>query len=198
MTTNSFVADLDARLSEVSLTNTKRWWERYLKGDASFRGVKMADTRRIVADLVDDHRLDTSDAASVLEHARACFEQRWSEDKLAGVLLLAEHGLRCLSLDHLDDLAAPLERGNLADWNSVDWYCVKVMGPFVAAGDDVEERCAGIARWVSADSLWQRRSGAVAFVNHAATDPELFDAPGAVQLRMVRAWMLSLSARAMV
>ena len=123
MTTNSFVADLDARLREVAVMKTKHRWERYLKGDASFRGVKMADTRRVVADLVHDHHLDAGEATSILEHAHACFEQCWSEDKLAGILLLAEHGLHCLSVDHLDDLAAPLERSRLADWNTADWYC---------------------------------------------------------------------------
>lgn len=46
---------------------------------------------------------------------------------------------------------------------------------FVVAGDDVELRCRSIARWVHADSLWQRRAGAVAVVEHAATEPELFD-----------------------
>ncbi|MBK9178703.1 MAG: DNA alkylation repair protein [Acidimicrobiales bacterium] len=175
MTVLEFARDLDGLLSGAARIQTKEWWERYLKGEAAFRGVKMADTRRIVNELVVRHRLDTDDAAMMLEHAQACFGQAWSEDKLAGVLLLAEHGLSSLTIDHVDDLAAPLARGHLADWNTVDWYCVKTLALFLVAGDDVEGRCRSLARWVHAGPLWQRRAGAVAFVNHAATQPELFD-----------------------
>ena len=94
----------------------------------------------------------------MLEHASACFEQPWTEDKLAGVLLLAEHGLHKLTIDHLDDLAPPLACGHLADWNSVDWYCIKMLGPFVANVSDVEVRCIAVAQWVHTDPLWQRRA----------------------------------------
>lgn len=178
MTAREFVDDLDKMLTAVALPQTKQWWERYLKGEAAFRGVKMADTRRIVNELVARHRLDVADRTSMLEHAGMCFAQVCSEDKLAGVLLLAEHAISGLTIDHVDDLAAPLNNGNLADWNTVDWYCVKALARFVVAGEDVELRCRSIAQWVHADSLWQRRAGAVAFVEHAATEPELFDGFG--------------------
>lgn len=84
-----------------------------------------------------------------------------------------------LRLDHVDALGQPLADGSLADWNVVDWCCVKALGPFVVAGDDVEARCRSIAAWVEADLLWQRRAGLVAFVGHAA-GPELF--PGFTDL----------------
>lgn len=175
MTVAGFVSDLDEMLDRAAAVKTKDWWERYLKGQAVFRGVKMADTRRIVADLVGRHALDVTDDMTIVEHAGACFAQPWTEDKLAGVLLLAEHGLAALTMSNIDDLASPLATGQLADWNSVDWYCVKVLGPFLVAGQDVEARCRAVADWVHAETLWQRRAGAVAFASHAATEPELFD-----------------------
>lgn len=175
MTARAFVDDLDKMLTAVALPQTKQWWERYLKGEAAFRGVKMADTRRIVNELVARHHLNVTDPTLMLGHAGMCFAQHCSEDKLAGVLLLAEHAISSLTIDHVDDLAAPLHNGDLADWNTVDWYCVKALARFVVAGDDVELRCRSIARWALVDSLWQRRAGAVAFVEHAATEPELFD-----------------------
>lgn len=122
MTIDDFVTDLDEMLDRAATPKTKDWWERYLKGEASFRCEKMADTRRIVADLVIRHCVDTGDAAAVLDHAAACFAQSWSEDKLAGVLLLAEHGLGSLTIAHVVDLAAPLANRQIADWNTVDWY----------------------------------------------------------------------------
>jgi 3-methyladenine DNA glycosylase AlkD len=169
-----FVDDLAVRLAAAADPGTRDWWERYLKGAASFRGVKMASTRRIVTALVDDHGTDVDDPDVVIAHLHRCTRQPFTEDKLAGVLLVAEHGLASLRLEHVGDLARPLADGSLADWNSVDWYCVKALGPFVVSGDDTESRCRAIADWVHADVLWQRRAGLVAFVDHAA-GPELFD-----------------------
>jgi 3-methyladenine DNA glycosylase AlkD len=170
----AFVQAITGRLADAAEPATKQWWERYMKDAASFRGVKMATTRRIVDDVRAVHRIDVNDADVVLGHFHRCVEQPWTEDKLAGVLLLAEHGLCSLDISHVDELARPLADGSLADWNVVDWYCVKVLGPFVVAGVDAEARCHAIADWVHADVLWQRRAGIVAFVNHASTDPELF------------------------
>ena len=145
-----------------------------MKGEARFRGVKMADTRRVVRHLVDDLRLGDAPADVYLELALACMDQLNTEDKLAGVLLLAEHGLNTLTLEHVDQLGLPLADGSIADWNVCDWYCVKVLGPFVASGNDVEQRARAIADWTESETLWQRRSAAVAFVSLAPDEPELF------------------------
>lgn len=171
----AFVEDVAERLADAAQPATKQWWERYMKAASTFRGVKMATTRRIVNDARTEHDLAVDDAEVVMAHVHRFFQQPWTEDKLAGVLLLAEHGLSSLDISHVDELARPLADGNLADWNVVDWYCVKVLGPFVVAGDDTPARCHTIASWVHTDVLWQRRAGIVAFVNHAATEPELFD-----------------------
>ena len=177
---DAFVVELAQALEDVSDPSTKEWWERYLRREAQFRGVKMADTRRIVNALVERHDLAESEASLYLQLAHQCFAQPFSEDKLAGVLLLAEHGAATLRIENVDALARPLANGFIADWNVCDWYCVKTLGPFVAAGPDIESRVRAIASWVTAPALWQRRAGVVAFVNHAATDPELF--PGFTDL----------------
>ena len=139
-----------------------------------FRGVKMADTRSVTAGLVDEFELAGAPVATLFAVARECFTSEYSEDKLGGILLLAEHALHDTRLDHVDALAGPLASGDLADWNTVDWYCVKVLGPFIS-GPDVVERARAIAAWRDADVLWQRRAAAVAFVSHAARDAELFE-----------------------
>lgn len=181
-------ATLQAALAAAADDDTRAWWERYLKGEAEFRGVKMAVTRATVRAIVADpaNHLDPDDPDRLLDLAATWFAQRHSEDKLAGVLLLAEHALPALDRDHLDRLAAPLADGSIADWNVCDWYGVKVLGPFVAAGADdgdgdrhggggeLRARAEAIADWSRVDHLWQRRAGAVAFVDHAATEPELY------------------------
>lgn len=125
--TEAFVDDIVTRLAAVADPATSDWWGRYVKGDAGFRGVKMAATRKIVTEAVAEHGVDVSDPAVVLAHLHRYTQQQLTGDKLAGVLLVAEHGLASLGLEHVDALAQPLAEGNLADWNVVDWYCVKVL-----------------------------------------------------------------------
>lgn len=55
--------------------------------------------------------------------------------------------------------------GYIYDWNTCDWFCVKVLGPLA---EQQGETCArAIAGWRHADNLWQRRASGVAFVNLA-------------------------------
>lgn len=166
---------LDSALSAHADPATKEWWGRYLKREATFRGVKMADTRRTVRRLVDEEHIDTTDPDLTLAIAHHWFMQDHSEDKLAAVLLLAEHGLDALALSHVESLARPLRNGSIHDWNVCDWYCVKVLGPFIVAGDDTMARSRAIGEWVYTEDLWLRRAGLVGFVNHAAISPEIFD-----------------------
>ena len=178
----SFADDLDGLLAEHADSERRAWWERYLKGEARFRGVQMADTRAAVQTLVVRYGIAEADARTFLEVAGSCFRRPDSEDKIAGALLLAEHGLDTLTIEHVGDLAAPLAADLLADWNTCDWYCVKVVGPFVAAGSDLEARARVVADWRQAPGLWQRRAAAVAFVGLAAAPAEPFD--GFVELML--------------
>ncbi len=177
MTYGAIIAEIAGALDDEAEESTRDWWERYLKGAAEFRGVKMARIRSIVNGVVKRHDLaPQSDSDAVVEVALALMAERYTEDKLAGVLVLAEHTLPFLGASVIDQLARPLTDGSVHDWNVCDWYCVKVLGPLIISDDgDVEERARRIAAWTDSDALWQRRAGVVAFVNHAATEPELFD-----------------------
>lgn len=136
---------------------TREWWERYLKGALPFRGVKMAGIRE-VARLVAPEALSRPDPVGF---ALAQFKGRFSEDKIVGVLLLAEHLMYRLDAGAVPRLAEPFERGWIDDWSTCDWYCVKVLGNLI-----LRDRAAAepIAAWRLAESLWQRRAAAVAFV----------------------------------
>ncbi len=100
------------------------------------------------------------------------FEQRHSEDKLAGVLMLSERLLQHLTTEHVTLLARPFEK-HITDWSTCDWYCVKVLGRFVEA-DDRETRASLIAEWRHAEPFWQRRAAAVTFVNLAPRGDAFF------------------------
>jgi 3-methyladenine DNA glycosylase AlkD len=86
------------------------------------------------------------------------------------VLLLGERLIPAGRMDceaALPAFGGLLADGHLADWNVVDWFCVRVLGPLI---DSTGDACArSVAAWVEADGLWQRRAGLVGFVNLAPT-----------------------------
>ena len=146
----------------------KEWWERYLKGAIEFHGVPMATIRSLVADWRAEEGLPTAALQGV---ALDLLALPMAEEKLAGILLLQEHALPESGVDSglLDGVERLLDEGTIADWNSVDWLCVRVLGPYISAsGADVADRISG---WVDAPSLWRRRCSLVAYVPLAALDP---------------------------
>ncbi len=89
-----------------------------------------------------------------------------SEDKLAGILILAEHLLDELGVEDLPAFRALLSE-HLCDWSSCDWFCVKVLGPMLARSPEPERIADELIEWTHSDDLWVRRAGLVAFVNLA-------------------------------
>jgi 3-methyladenine DNA glycosylase AlkD len=144
-------------------------WNAYLRGTARFRGVPMAGIRRAVQATL-RQGLAELDHAAKLSVAIDWLAQPWSEDKLAGILLIAEHLERTLEDADVAVLARPFEQGHIADWNVCDWMCVKAIHRYVTRADGAADRgrAVAIAAWRDADSLWQRRAAVVSFVNLAS------------------------------
>jgi 3-methyladenine DNA glycosylase AlkD len=169
-------ATLQAELEAAADESTRLWWERYLKGTAQFRGVPMAGIRAAVRRTWREHRLDEAATEDLLALAHLWFAEPASEDKLAAVLLLAEHVAGRLTVDHVDALAAPFRAGVIADWGVCDWSATKTLHTFLTHDpDDLEPRARRLATWGTAESLWQRRAGLVAFVKLAPRAGELFE-----------------------
>lgn len=172
---------LAARLELAAHPDTRRWWEDYLKGAATFRGVPMRGVRRAVRALwregLRDRELDEQ-----LAVALAWFERPTTEDKLAGALLIAEHLAPRLRARDAELLARPFERGWIADWNVCDWTATKALHAFVTGAGEapLEARAATVAGWSRTASLWQRRAAVVAFVRVARAGDENF--PGFTDL----------------
>lgn len=167
--------DIGDQLGAAAEEKTRAWWERYLKGAVPFRGVPMATTRRIVHSTWRTAGVDQLDPELQIELALAQFAEPYCEDKLAGILALSELLLDDLTLEHVPALARPFERRHIEDWNTCDWYCVKVLGRFVARGQDQRRRAESIAEWRHAPTLWQRRAAAVTFVDLAPRGDRFFD-----------------------
>ena len=166
---DGLIERLQLRLNAHATATTREWWTKYLKGNASFRGVKMVDVRKAVHAWFKEERLGELLSVGQQEDlALMLLEVNCTEDKLAGVLFLQEILLPAGALDWRSDLprfARLFDQEHIRDWNVCDWFCVKVLGPLV---EQQGEACArAISGWREADGVWRRRASVVAFANLA-------------------------------
>ena len=160
---------------------TRTWWESYLKGVIPFRGVRMAEIRALLHGWIRDNGIGELAAGKQRDLALQLIRQTCAEDKLAGILFLQEVLIPSSHIHYRRDIARfgrLFSEGHIFDWNTCDWFCVKVLGPL--ADRDGEPCARAIARWKNSRSLWQRRAAGVAFVNLAARGDHFF--PGFTQM----------------
>ncbi len=176
------VQRLSSALAKRADPETKAWWERYLRGVIGFHGVRMATIRRELHRWIQSERarapLTTPDERLL---ATMLMQQPLAEDKLAGILFIQEVLLpdgRIIWRRDLASMATLFDDGSIADWNTCDWFCVKVLGLMVVR--DGEPCARSIAAWSRADNLWRRRASVVAFVNLAKHGEDHF--PGFTDL----------------
>ena len=148
--------------------HTKAWWENYVKGSSPFLGVKMSAIRNVLHRWHREHIEGSLEQSAQLELALSLFDEPFTEEKLAGTLFLQEILLPAGVLDcerDVDRFAVLFVDGKIHDWNTCDWFCVKVLGPLILEhGVACAER---VAAWRSADNLWQARASLVPFVKVA-------------------------------
>lgn len=169
------VTDLQNRLDRKAVASKRRWWERYLKGQAEFRGVAMEDVRRCVADWVSDYALLSLSDSDLLRLISRLISKPHSEDKLAATLLLQEHALPAGRLPWgqvIDAAGGYFDDGHLADWNVVDWFSVKALWALVER--DGAECGRAVLGWSHADNLWHARASVVTFANVSSSGEEIF------------------------
>jgi 3-methyladenine DNA glycosylase AlkD len=179
---DGLIERLQLRLNARATAATRQWWTKYLRGTASFRGVKMGDVRKAVHAWFEEERLgERFSAGQQKDLALMLLEEDYAEDKLAGVLVLQEILLPAGSLDWRSDLprfARLFDGEYIRDWSICDWLCVKVLGPLV---EQQGEACArAISKWREANSVWQRRASVAAFVNLASKGDQNF--PGFTEM----------------
>ncbi len=179
---DSLIEGLQLRLNASATSATREWWTKYLRGAASFRGVKMGDVRKAVHAWFEEERLgEHLSVGQQKDLALMLLEEDYTEDALAGTLFLQEILLPAGALDCRSDLsrfARLFDEGHIRDWSLCDWFCVKVLGPLV---EQQGEACArAISAWREANSVWQRRASVVAFVDVASKGDRNF--PGFTEM----------------
>ena len=156
------VQSISRELQKASDPAKKIWWERYLKHEISFYGTPMASIRKVVKNHVKG--MDPFDPQRLRQTTWDLMRQPIAEQKLAGILILQEHLLDELDVENdLHILGKLLEDGYIADWNTTDWLCVRVLGPM--AFRLKQEAIAVLTSWSDSSVLWRKRASLVAFVN---------------------------------
>lgn len=159
----ALVRCLQDALDGVSSGKTKTWWERYLKGAIRFRGAGIPQIRSVLSDWRSESGVGSWALADQFALALRLLEEPMAEDKLAGVLFLQEYLYdRIPWRESLRQYGLLFERGLIADWNTCDWFCVRVLGPTIAANGRV---CASaVAKWSTSRELWKARASLIGFV----------------------------------
>lgn len=163
-------AAIHRALAARAVASKKTWWENYVKAGHPFLGVAMGEVRKVVAEAwgARGDKLGVEGGKALAQELLRC---EYTEDKLAGMLLLAEHLKSSVGPDDLPTFAALFDGGKLADWNSVDWFSVKVLGPIAGGNADFAR---GIAvGWRNAECMWRRRAACVSFV-YVVGKPEVY------------------------
>lgn len=149
---------LEAELRKLGDPQKREWWTNYVKG-ADFYGVPMADLRHVaIRWWHNEHRIDQ------LTQALALFAHPITEVKLAGVAIM-ERVLQptgALTASDLPQFRAALDAGALDDWNTCDWFCVKVLNRLKATGEPTDH--AALLAWSDSTTVWTKRSALVGFV----------------------------------
>ena len=143
----------------------KEFWEGTLKGALAFRGVSVEGVREAI-DLVWQEEPATGEdrLAAGLDLALALLREPLGDDKLAGVLLLAEKLADDLTPAELPRLAALFDEGAVADSNTCDGLAVKLLARLVVRKPDGMSFARAVAAWKDAPGLWRRRAACIAFV----------------------------------
>ena len=147
----------------------KKWWENYVKNGAPFIGIKMAIIRSTLHKWYNECIADTVEPAGQIDIALSLIREKYSEEKLAGILFIQEILFPAdpinwrKDIDRFGDL---FSYGYIYDWHICDWFCIKVLSVLMKTHG---KTCATkIAKWHNVDNLWQARASLVAFVK--ATD----------------------------
>jgi len=157
------IPSLLASLDQHANPKTRDWWEKYMKGVIPFRGVGIPEIKRLIAIWRKEQGIDLLPEPAQLEIALCLFEYPMAEDKLAGILFLQDYLYDRFDWNFLLDRYVTLySRELIFDWNTCDWFCVRVLGPTIA-GHGLA-CAAAINEWVDANNLWQARSSVVAFI----------------------------------
>ncbi len=166
------IKELQTRLEEASDEKTRKWFEDYLKNAISYRGVKTPVVAKIVSSWRVDEGIDSLALKEQMEIACTLIREKKAEDEFAGILYIQKYLLRPVTADLLlRNFNRLYKQGAFHDWSTTDWFCIRVLDPFIMRSED--KVAQEIGSWYKSDNLWQRRSSIVSFRGSAKKSKHL-------------------------
>ncbi len=165
-TQKQLISLLQARIAQHADVKVRAWWENYVKHGTAFRGVGIPVIRRELKEWYREEHIGDLPSSRQLAIALALFSCRYAEDKIAGILFLQIYMRDAFDWRVLLPAFEKLfQKRYIYDWNVCDWFCVRVLGPLIQKHG---AQCArAIARWSTAENVWQARCSLAAFATIA-------------------------------
>ena len=151
---------------------TAKWFTDYLKGVITYRGLKTPMLKGILTDFFNATAADELPDETQLAHIRHWLGKPMAEDKLTALLWLEnwvkkqlkEPDREALIAQALSMLEDAFQSGDIHDWSTNDWCCVRVLELIPQKAPRFVPR---LMSWAKAETIWQRRSGILAFKKSA-------------------------------
>ena len=167
---NQLITDLIQQIEDHSDLKTKQWFDNYLKGAITYRGVKTPQVTKLVKAWHRNHELSRYSLSDQLSLCTALIAGDFAEEKFAGTLYLQTFLRDQLDYSSLLNTCNTLfKEGYFFDWSTTDWFCTRILDPLI-----LEHGLAAaqiIADLRASKNLWQRRASIVSF-RHASSDSQ--------------------------
>jgi 3-methyladenine DNA glycosylase AlkD len=167
---NAEIRGIQHLIDATSNEQTRQWWEKYMRHSLGFRGASMGNIRLCIHQWYTTREI-SPDTDEVTHLALLLIRQPLAEDKLAGILILHEIVLRhyCSDAQTLcNEIYELFESGNVFDWNTCDWLCMKVLSRIVIINNNPAQAIS-VMNWVNSPNPWLQRAAMISFVPLAKT-----------------------------
>ncbi len=156
-----FIPSLQSALEQAAEQRTRQWWQDYLKGAIPFLGVGIPRIRTILKGLYKQYKVQGWNRQQKLDLAARLMEREQAEYKLAAILLYQIWYINEIDPETiLFSLEKYYQKRLIADWNTGDWLCVRVLTPLLEQHSSVV--LSHLDEWIQHAYVWKARAALVA------------------------------------
>ena len=156
---NNHTEYIISALNKIADINKSAWWNNYLRNEIEFIGVGMPDNRNIILNWHKKKHLAVSECIDVCHELMS---QDIAEYKLAAILLYQYViQTKITNADLIKNINDYFEKGYIFDWNTCDWFCVRLITPIIETGN--KDEINTILNWYQKENYWQARAALVPF-----------------------------------
>lgn len=159
---NVLIEHLCASLQAHAKVQTKEWFENYLKGAISYRGLKTPVVTKILTEWNKEHAVTSYPLSVQRQLVKSLMSRSFAEDKFAATIYLQKYLSSALSpKEILTDAQIMFHNEYFYDWSTTDWFTVRVISTALKNSEKLGAET--MLEWSKSMNLWQRRASIVAF-----------------------------------